>query len=44
MHIFPMKIRTIALMGIILAVPFAPLVFIEMPLDEVLHRILNALA
>ncbi len=44
MHIFPMKIRTIALMGIILAVPFAPLILIEMPLDEVLHRILNALA
>ncbi len=44
MHIFPMKIRTIALMGIILAVPFAPLVFIEMPLNEVLQRILNALA
>ena len=44
MHVFPMKARTIALMGIILAIPFAPLVLIEMPLEEVLSRILNALA
>ncbi len=44
MHIFPMKVRTIAVMGIILAVPFAPLMLIEMPLEEILSRILNALA
>ncbi len=44
MHVFPMKVRTIALMGIILALPYAPLILIEVPLDEVLHRILNALA
>jgi hypothetical protein len=44
MHIFPMKIRTVGLVAIILAVPFVPLILIEVPLDEVLSRVLNALA
>ncbi|NNF97015.1 MAG: hypothetical protein HKM94_08830 [Halobacteria archaeon] len=44
MHNFPMKVRTIAIMAVILYVPFAPLTLIEMPLNEVLNRILNALA
>ncbi|NNF97279.1 MAG: hypothetical protein HKM94_10165 [Halobacteria archaeon] len=44
MHVFPMKVRTIAIMAIILFVPFAPLILIEVPFNEVLSRLLNALA
>lgn len=44
MHIFPMKIKTIAILAVILYVPFAPLILIEVPLAEVLSRLLNALA
>jgi hypothetical protein len=44
MHAFPMKIRTIALLAVILYVPFAPLILIEIPFEEVLSRLLNTLA
>ena len=43
MHVFPMKIRTIVIMAVILAIPFAPLVLIEVPINEALSRLLNAL-
>ena len=44
MHVFPMKVRSIAIMAVVLYVPFAPLVLIEIPLNEVLQRVLSALA
>jgi hypothetical protein len=44
MHAFPMKVRTIAIMAVILYVPFAPLILIEVPVEEVLSRLLNTLA
>jgi hypothetical protein len=44
MHAFPMKIRTVAIMAVILYVPFAPLILIEVPFEEVLSRLLNTLA
>jgi len=44
MHVFPMKVRTIAILAVILYVPFAPLILIEVPFNEVLTRLLNTLA
>jgi hypothetical protein len=43
MHIIPVSLRTYALQAVSLAVPFLPLIFIEMPLSEVMSRLLDSL-